>query len=68
MLTRPMDIKPLDRGSPVPLYHQLREQIVAGLESGELPMGAALPPEEELVQIGHKTIIGYLKLIIKSFI
>jgi GntR family transcriptional regulator len=51
MPTTVMDIKPLDRRSPVPLYHQLREQIVAGLESGALPMGAALPPETELVQI-----------------
>lgn len=46
-----MNIKPLDRRSRVPLYRQLREQIAAGLESGELPMGATLPPEEELVQI-----------------
>lgn len=51
MPTAWLNIKPLDRRSRVPLYHQLREQIVVSLESGELPAGATLPPEEELVQI-----------------
>lgn len=46
-----LDIKPLDRRSPVPLYHQLREQIVAGVENGDVPVGATLPPEEDLVDL-----------------
>ncbi len=51
MPTPQLEIKPLDRRSPVPLYHQLREQIVAGVENGAVPVGATLPPEEDLVDL-----------------
>jgi GntR family transcriptional regulator len=38
----------LVRESPVPLHFQLRNLLVAMIESGELPSGEALPPEREL--------------------
>lgn len=41
----------LDHRSPIPLYHQIKEQIIAGVEKGDLRVGATLPPEVELVQL-----------------
>lgn len=38
----------LVRDSPVPLHFQLRNLLVAMIESGELPSGEPLPPEREL--------------------
>jgi len=38
----------LDRGSDVPIYIQIRDQIRDLILSGDLPAGARLPPEREL--------------------
>ncbi|MBX7236751.1 MAG: GntR family transcriptional regulator [Caldilineales bacterium] len=46
-----LDLHPLDHRSPIPLYHQLKTQIIAGVEGGDLPVGATLPPEVELVSV-----------------
>jgi len=47
----PLDLHPLDHRSPVPLYHQLKEQLIAGMERGDLPVGATLPPEVALTRV-----------------
>jgi DNA-binding GntR family transcriptional regulator len=38
----------LDRCTPIPLHHQLTEQVRALIRDGSLPAGAALPPEPDL--------------------
>lgn len=40
----------LDRRSSVPLYHQLKEMLIERIENGELPIGALLPTEMDLVE------------------
>lgn len=41
----------LDKQSPVPLYHQLRELLLEKIESGEWNPGARLPTEDELCEM-----------------
>jgi GntR family transcriptional regulator len=41
-------MKALDRKSPVPLHHQLKQSLVESIESGEFRPGMALPTEREL--------------------
>ncbi|MDR2373647.1 MAG: GntR family transcriptional regulator [Bifidobacteriaceae bacterium] len=38
----------LDRGSPVPLYHQVASQLEASIQAGTIPVGARLLNEIEL--------------------
>lgn len=40
----------LDRGLPVPLYHQLRSILLADIESGKLQSGQQLPTEAKLAE------------------
>jgi GntR family transcriptional regulator len=40
----------LDRRSPIPLYHQLSQSLLAQITNGEFEPGDALPPERELTQ------------------
>jgi GntR family transcriptional regulator len=40
----------LDRTSPVPLYHQISEAILAPIRNGELKPGDAILTEQELIQ------------------
>ncbi|GAA1805050.1 MAG: GntR family transcriptional regulator [Actinobacteria bacterium] len=40
----------IDRGSPVPLYHQLAEQLTAAIESGRLQPGDAFENEVALAE------------------
>jgi DNA-binding GntR family transcriptional regulator len=40
----------LSRSSPVPLYHQLSEQLVRAIESGAIERGSFLPNELELAE------------------
>lgn len=42
-----MSLRP---SSPIPLYHQLAEQLREGIESGQYPVGAQLPSVRELAQ------------------
>lgn len=44
-------LHPLDHRSPVSLYHQIKEQLIAGMERGDWPVGATLPPEIELMRV-----------------
>jgi len=48
-VTRVLDVR-IDRHSPVPLYHQLAEQLAAAIESGELAPGDAFENEVALAQ------------------
>lgn len=43
-------VRHLDRGSPVPLHHQLKLSIVESIESGAYRQGAVLPTEREFEQ------------------
>jgi GntR family transcriptional regulator len=43
----------LDPGSPVPLHHQLAQQLRASLDSGSLPVGQTLPPEDDIATYLH---------------
>jgi DNA-binding GntR family transcriptional regulator len=38
----------IERGSPVPLYHQVASQLQASIQAGEIPLGAWLENEIEL--------------------
>lgn len=38
----------IDPGSPVPVYEQLRAQLVAGIDDGSLPVGSRLPTVRKL--------------------
>ena len=38
----------LERSSPIPLYHQLKERLVQGIDSGVWPPETQLPSEREL--------------------
>jgi len=40
----------LDRTSPVPLYHQLKEILLAQIKEGRFKQGQALPPEWQLCE------------------
>lgn len=42
------DGEQIDRNSPIPLHHQLREMIVEAIDSGELARQSRLPSEREL--------------------
>jgi len=35
----------LERSSPIPLYHQLKERLVQGMDSGVWPPETQLPSE-----------------------
>lgn len=39
----------LDRTSPLPLYHQLKQTLLARLEAGEFEPGVPLPTESDLI-------------------
>lgn len=43
-----MQLKPLDKGSPVPLYQQLSATLIAQIGSGDLKPGDRIPSEREL--------------------
>ena len=43
-----VEFGPLDDESPVPLYHQIENDLRRLIGSGKLPPSAALPPEKEL--------------------
>ena len=41
----------LDRTSPMPLYHQLKERLVERIASGTWPPESRLPSERELCEL-----------------
>ncbi len=49
----------LDAKSPIPLYYQLAEALIAQIEDGEYPVGSRIPSEPELSRryhIGRPTV------------
>lgn len=38
----------IDRSSPVPMYHQLKQILLRSIENGEITAGGALPSEREI--------------------
>ena len=36
-------LSPLDRGSAIPLYHQIQQRLMDQIKSGELKLGEPLP-------------------------
>jgi GntR family transcriptional regulator len=49
----------LDAGSPLPLYHQLAEELLAQIHAGSYGAGAKLPSEHELAErygVGRPTV------------
>ncbi|MBL8147685.1 MAG: GntR family transcriptional regulator [Anaerolineae bacterium] len=47
----PLDELQIDRTSPVPIYHQVAQQLTALIQSGRLAPGQRLPSETELALI-----------------
>jgi GntR family transcriptional regulator len=43
-----LDLHPLDRSRPEPLWHQLAEAVRARIASGAWPAGHKIPPEDQL--------------------
>lgn len=57
----------IDKSSPVPIYHQLKEGLAELINSGELQMGALLPSENELsqqYQISSMTVRQAMKVLV----
>ena len=54
------------RDSPLPLYVQIRDRIVEAIGTGDLPPGAQVPSEPELVSaygVGRPTVRQALALL-----
>ena len=50
---------PIDKGIPVPLYYQLKNIIKLDIENGTLPVGTAIPTENEIAsyyQLSRSTV------------
>lgn len=45
-----MSTAPLNKGSPIPLYHQLKCALMEGIESGQWQSGQQLPNESKLAE------------------
>jgi GntR family transcriptional regulator len=59
----------LNRNSPLPLYHQLAEAILAGIRSGAYAVGEKIPSENELVAqyaIGRPTVRQALDSLVRK--
>jgi GntR family transcriptional regulator len=51
--TSDLDIKPVDENSPIPLYQQVRIDLLNMLQSERLKPGEMLPTEKELAEAYH---------------
>lgn len=62
----------LDKNIPIPLYYQLKKQVLNLIESGDLKTGDILPPENELcdlLQISRPTIRqAYGELVAEGYL
>ena len=59
----------LNSQSPVPLYHQLADIILAGIRSGEFPPGTKIPSEHALSDrygIGRPTVRQAIELLVRK--
>jgi GntR family transcriptional regulator len=64
-----MALPMLNPQSPVPLYHQLAEILLAGIRSGDYPPGSRIPPEQALSAaygIGRPTVRQALDLLVRK--
>jgi GntR family transcriptional regulator len=62
-------VGPLNPQSPLPLYHQLAEILLAGVRSGEYPPGARIPSEHALAAacgIGRPTARQAIELLVRK--
>ncbi len=50
MVTNPLQDKSIDKRSPVPMYYQIRRQLLEKINGGELAADTTLPPERELAE------------------
>lgn len=59
----------LNRDTVVPLYHQLSEILKEQIQSGEIPAGAKLPSERELMELYHlsrNTVRQAIDILVKD--
>jgi GntR family transcriptional regulator len=59
----------LNPQSPIPLYHQLADILMAGIRSGEYPPGSRIPSEPQLVKdygIGRPTVRQAIDLLVRK--
>jgi len=47
-MSNKLDSISLDKSTPIPLYYQLKKQLLSLIENGELKEGELLPPENDL--------------------
>jgi GntR family transcriptional regulator len=50
-MTQALDTIKLDKNVPIPLYYQLKKQVLAMIEDSTLKEGDMLPPENELCEL-----------------
>jgi GntR family transcriptional regulator len=59
----------LNSDSPIPLYHQLAEILMAGIRSGDYPPGARIPSEPQLAKdygIGRPTVRQAIDVLVRK--
>jgi GntR family transcriptional regulator len=59
----------LNPHSPIPLYHQLADLLLAGIRSGEYPAGSRIPSEHSLAEtygIGRPTARQAIDLLVRK--
>ena len=59
----------LNRQSPIPLYHQLADILLAGIRSGQYAPGERIPSELKLAaayQIGRPTVRQAIDLLVRK--
>jgi len=43
----------IDKNSPIPLYYQLKTELIKDIEEGQYPIGSEIPTENEFIQTLH---------------
>lgn len=59
----------LNTQSPIPLYHQLADILMAGIRSGDYPPGARIPSEPQLAKdygIGRPTVRQAIDVLVRK--
>lgn len=59
----------LNTRSPIPLYHQLADILLAGIRSGDYPPGSRIPSEPQLVKdfgIGRPTVRQAIDVLVRK--
>jgi GntR family transcriptional regulator len=58
-LQNALDLVPIDKDGPLPLYHQVREALLTYITQGELKQGSLIPTEREIgekLQVSRITV------------